>query len=103
MMNINEVLDRFVEVHDIPVYIDNDNNKWYGLNKIKFVTGVIMNDFEAIMTYKYVEDEPYITKTGLLKMIQEEGAGVFKEYINLLDQYKRLVKNMNMLEEIIRR
>lgn len=103
MMTVNELLDTFIKVYDIPEIIDDDNNKWYCLNAIKFSTGVIMNDFEDIMTYKYFDDRPYITKTGLLKIIQEEPASVFKDYLKLLNEYKILTRNMNSLESIIKK
>ena len=103
MMSVNEVLDTFIKVYNIPEIIDEDNNKWYCLNAIKFSTGINMYDFEDIMIYKYVNERPYITKTGLLKIIQEEPASIFKDYLKLLGEYKILTNNMKSLESIIKK
>lgn len=103
MMTVNEVLDTFIKVYKVPEIIDNDNIKWYCLNAIKFSTGIDMYDFEDIMSYKYVDNRPYITKTGLLKIIQEESASIFKDYLKLLDEYKILTMNMESLESIIKK
>ena len=103
MMNVNEVLDTFIRVHNSPEFIDENDNKWYRLDTIKFVTGIVMNDFEEIFSYIYVNGDPYITKTGLLKIIQEESASIFKEYLKMMDEYKILVRNMKSIEEIFKR